>query len=204
MIEIDKAINHLKKDRILREVILKHPKPDFKRKKDYFVSLTRAIIYQQISGKAGDSISKKFKELFPNKIPTPEKVLILKDFEFKKTGISPQKMKYLRDLSEKFLDGTVNPKLFEKMSDEQIREHLISVKGIGRWTADMFLMFTLVREDVLPTGDLGIQKGFQRLFKLKKLPNVRKMEKMSENWKPYRTLASWYLWRVVDGGENDW
>lgn len=202
--EVEKAIKHLKKDKLLSKVISKSQKPGFKRGSDYFNALVRSIIYQQISGKAAENISKRFKTLFKDGIPNAKNILKLKDVDFKKAGISPQKMKYLRDLSLKFIDGTLDSSLFHKMSDEEIRLHLISVKGIGRWTADMFLMFTLCRQDVLPTGDLGIQKGMQKLFKLKKLPDSRKMEKLAKDWSPYRTVASWYLWRVVDEGESQW
>lgn len=202
--ELDKSLKHLKKDKNISKVIRKSPIPNFKEGKDHFNALVRSIIYQQISGKAADSISKRFNALFKNNTPTPKDLLSLRDSDFKKSGISPQKMKYLRDLATKFLDGVIDPKLFNKMSDEEIRQHLVSVKGVGRWTADMFLMFTLNRMDVLPTGDLGIQKGFQKLFKLKKLPDGRKMEKLAKDWSPYRTVASWYLWRVVDEGESNW
>ena len=202
---IKKALFQLKKDKFLAKIIKKSPKPVFKKSTDYFQSLVRSIIYQQLSGQAAGTILRRFKSLFRSGL-TPQKVLKLKDKDFKSVGISSQKMNYLRDLSLKFLDGTINPKLFKEMTDEAIRTHLISVKGIGRWTADMFLMFTLCRTDVLPTGDLGIQKGFARLFNLKKLPNTERMEKIAENWRPYRTIASWFLWRVVDGDteDSDW
>ena len=133
--------------------------------KNAFVSLARSIIYQQISGKAAASIEKKFLALFKGKkFPKPEDVLKLSDTQFQGSGISPQKRTYLRDLANKFLDKTISPKKFPKMSDEEIREHLIAVKGIGRWTADMFLIFALTRQTVLPVGDLAIRKGFQKAF----------------------------------------
>ena len=110
-------------------------------------------------------------------------------------------MVYLRDLAKRFLDGTIDPSNFKNMTDEEIRQHLLVVKGIGRWTTDMFLMFTLYRPDVLPTGDLGIQKGFQKLFKLKSLPDAKTMERLSKKWSPHRTVACWYLWELVDVGD---
>ena len=111
---------------------------------------------------------------------------------------------YLKDLALKFLNGTVSPANFHQMTDEAIRKHLIAVKGIGRWTADMFLMFVLHRPDVLPTGDLGIKKSFQKIFNIKKLPNIKKMEKLAEDWRPYRTVASWYLWKAIDTSDTNW
>ena len=203
---IKKALSHLKKDKLLEKIISKSPKPNFKKGKGYFEALIQSIIYQQISGKAAATIEQRFKSLFKDKKPTPEKVLKLKDSRFKSAGISPQKMKYIKDLSLKFSDGTIKHSDFEQMSDEDIRMHLISVKGIGHWTIDMFLMFTLNRLDVLPTGDLGIQKGFANIFNLKKLPDAKKMEKLGNLWRPYRTIASWYLWRIADKekGEFNW
>jgi 3-methyladenine DNA glycosylase/8-oxoguanine DNA glycosylase len=195
--EINKAISHLKKDKVWTNTIKNFPLPGYKPGSDYFAALVRSIIYQQISGKAAESIQLRFKALFKKKMDA-EGVLKLKDKQFKTAGISPQKMKYLRDLALKFKDGTINPSNFNIMTDEEIREHLIAVKGIGRWTADMFLMFTLNRPDVLPTGDLAIQKGFKNIFKMRTIPSVAKMEKLAKSWAPYRTIASHYLWRASE------
>jgi DNA-3-methyladenine glycosylase II len=170
-----------------------------------FASLARSIIYQQLSGKAAASIEKKFLGLFKTTFPKPEDVLKLSDVQFQSAGISAQKRGYLRDLALKFLDGTIEPKKFSKMSDEDIREHLIRVKGIGRWTADMFLMFALNRLDVLPLGDLGIKKGFQKAFKLRSLPDERKMLKLAEQYAGERTQLSLYLWHILDNaGDTTW
>jgi len=198
---IKTALLHLKKDKGLRSVIKKHGAPVFT-KREAFPALVSAIIYQQLSGKAAGTIHRRFLALYkPKKHPKPEDVLKTRATKFASVGISRQKREYLKDLSRKFLDGTILPKQFPKMTDEEIREHLIRVKGIGVWTADMFLMFTLHRPDVLPTGDLGIQKGFQKLFGLKKMPTPQKMERLAESWRPHRTIASWYLWRITD---TDW
>ncbi len=202
--DIKKALLHLKKDKVLKNIINKSPNPDFKQGKDYFLALVRSIIYQQLSGKAAGTIAGRFYNLFKNKKPNSKDLLKLKDVDFKKVGISGQKMSYLRDLANKFEKGEIDSKKINKMEDEEVREHLIAVKGIGRWTADMFLMFTLARPNVLPTGDLGIQKGFMKAYGMKKLPDENKMLKLGENWKPYRTVASWYLWRVVDDKNTDW
>lgn len=195
---IEKALKHLRKDENLAKIIKEFPKPVLSVGNDYFKSLTRSIIYQQLSGLAAGSIERKFLALFGKKKLSPKLVLALSDTQFKSAGVSSQKMKYLRDLSEKYLDGTVDPKHFHTMSDEEIRNHLVKVKGIGVWTADMFLIFTLNRLNVLPTGDLGIQKGFKIVYKMKKLPDAKKMLKLSKDWEPFRTVASLYLWKVAD------
>lgn len=207
---ITRAISHLKKDTGFKKIIETYPKPTFKNRNagqyDVFIALMRSIIYQQLSGKAAGTIFTRFGSLFKDNIPTPHKVRKLRDEDFKKVGVSGQKMKYIKDLAEKFLDGTIVPATFSRMSDEEIREHLTVVKGIGKWTADMFLMFTLKRPDVLPVGDLGIQKGFKKFFNLRTLPTGEKMEKLSKQWRPYRTVACMYLWRTLDGDTdtNDW
>ncbi len=201
---LDAAHKHLKKDACMRAAIRTHKLDVFRRSKDPFESLVKSIIFQQLSGKAATTILNRFIALFPKgKFPSPEQVLKLKDIQFRSAGVSTQKMSYLRDLAKRFLDGTIVPKKFPKMTDEEIREHLIVVKGIGRWTADMFLMFTLYRPNVLPTGDLGIQKGFQKTFGLKSLPNPEKMEKLAKEWAPYRTVASYYLWRIADADKEE-
>ena len=189
----------------------------FRRKhtKDAFQALCESIIYQQLSGKAAGTILKRFVALFPNTkpaspktssrggVPTPEQVLKIKTEKLRTAGLSGQKASYLKDLARKFKDGTINPKLFRKMSDQEIIDHVVAVKGIGEWTAHMFLMFTLGRPDVLPVGDLGIQKGFQKLFKLRAKPKPAHMERLARNWAGHRTLASMYLWRYVDVEASD-
>ena len=173
--------------------------------KNAFASLARSIIYQQLSGKAAASIEKKFLGLFKGKFPKPQEVLELTDAQFQSAGVSAQKRGYLRDLAAKFLDGTIVPRKFPKMTDEEIREHLIAVKGIGRWTADMFLMFALNRPNVLPLGDLGIKKGFQKAFKLRTLPDEKKMLKLAADYEGDHTQLSLYLWHMLDNsGDNAW
>ena len=201
----EESLAYLKTQKRLENIELRERKPPFKRSQDPFESLIRSIIFQQLSGKAAGTILARFVALFPNehatpegRFPTPQEVVKLSDAKFKKAGISPQKMSYLRDLAKRFLDGTIDPSNFKSMSDEEIRQHLLVVKGIGRWTTDMFLMFTLYRPDVLPTGDLGIQKGFQKLYKLKSLPDAATMARLSKKWAPHRTVACWYLWELVD------
>lgn len=201
---IAEALYHLKKDPHLKGLIARYPEPEFDRGQKgltAFQALLRAIVFQQLSGKAARTILDRFLAQFPKgRFPTPEEVQKLPDSAFRTAGISSQKMSYVKDLAEKFLDGTVNPKRFAKMSDEEIKAHVVAVKGVGPWTGDMFLMFTLGRPDVLPTGDLGIQKAMQKLFRLKALPTPEKMIELAEAWRPYRTVACWYLWRFADEG----
>lgn len=167
-----------------------------------FQALCESIIYQQLSGKAAGTILNRFVALFPNKkFPSPKQVLKIKVEKLRAAGLSGQKASYLKDLAQKFKDGTINPALFKRMDDQEIIEHVVRVKGIGEWTAQMFLMFTLHRPDVLPTGDLGIQKGFQRLFKLRAKPSPHQMEKLARPWAGHRTLACMYLWRLMDEDE---
>jgi DNA-3-methyladenine glycosylase II len=164
-----------------------------------FQSLAEAVIYQQLSGKAAATILKRFVALFPGKkFPAPDDVLDIELDKLRAAGVSAQKVGYLKDLALKFMDGTIDPRLFRRMSDQEIIEHVTAVKGIGAWTAHMFLMFTLRRPDVLPTGDLGIQKAFQRMFDLEKKPDPAQMEKLAECWAGHRTLACMYLWRLMD------
>lgn len=167
--------------------------------KNPFLSLSSSIIYQQISTKAGDSIYKKFGSLFKGRKPSPKIFLEFSISDLKSAGISPQKAGYLKDLAEKFLDRTIKHRSFHKMSDEEVIENLIKVKGIGRWTADMFLIFALNRKDVLPVGDLGTKKGFQKVFKLKKLPEASQMEKLAKPHRGERTKLTLYLWQILDG-----
>lgn len=201
-LNLKKSLAHLKRDKRLASVIKKHKlgKDTWDRRpSEAFESLVRSIIYQQISGKAAQSILNKFKELFKGKnFPKPEGVLKISEGKLRSAGLSGQKVSYIIDLARKFKEGIINPKNFHLLSDEEIIEHLVQVKGIGRWTAHMFLMFTLKRPDVLPTGDLGVQKGFRKLFKLKKLPSPSDMEKLARKWEGHRTVASLYLWRIVD------
>ena len=195
------SIQHLSADKHLGAFIRGYGPLQFRRDHtgEPFQALCESIIYQQISGGAAASILAKFKTLWPKKkFPTPDDILKIPLLKLRSAGISPQKASYLKDLGAKFKDGTINPKLFHRMSDEEIISHVTAVKGVGRWTAQMFLMFTLGRSDVLPTGDLGIQKAFQKVFKLRNMPPSEKMEKLSSCWAGHRTVACFYLWRMLD------
>ncbi len=198
---LERSVKYLARDPHLGAFIKRHGAISHRRAhaKNVFQSLAEAIIYQQLSGKAADTICKRFITLFPGKsFPTPEDVLKISPTKMRTAGISQQKAGYLKDLALKCTDGTIVPRKFPRMSDSEIIEHVTAVKGIGEWTAHMFLMFTLGRPDVLPTGDLGIQKGFQKLFKLKKLPSPDHMTRLAKPWLGHRTVACFYLWRFLE------
>lgn len=195
------SISFLKKDKHLGAFVRTFGPLRFRREHtlEPFQALCESIIFQQLSGKAAGTILARFVALYPKKkFPTPDDVLQTQTEKMRSVGLSGQKSGYLKDLAAKFKDGTINPKLFPAMSDTEIIEHVVRVKGIGEWTAQMFLMFTLGRPDVLPTGDLGIQKAFQKLFKLRAKPSPQKMQKLAEGWVGHRTVACFYLWRTLD------
>ena len=135
------------------------------------------------------------------RFPSPEMVCAMPLGRMRTAGLSGQKASYIKDLAEKFTDGTIKHRSLHKMESADIVEHLTQVKGIGVWTVHMFLIFTLNRPDVLPTGDLGIRKGFQILYKLRDLPDHAQMEQLAKGWRAHASTASWYLWRVADGAK---
>jgi DNA-3-methyladenine glycosylase II len=189
----------LSRDRHFAELIKKYGVLRREKRKNPFQSLIRSIVYQQVSGRAAASILNRFLGLFDAKeFPTPEEVLKTPIKKLRSAGLSFQKVSYIRDLAGKFSDGTIKYKSFSRMSNEEIIEHLIRVKGIGVWTAHMFLMSTMGRPDILPTGDLGIRKGFQVVYSLKSLPDHAKMERLAKPWREHATCASWYLWQVAN------
>ncbi len=200
--DFSSSVRLLSKHPRFKKLITKHGRPDltdyFPKVGGVFGSITRSITYQQISGKAAGAIYARFAKLFPRKTPTPERLLKLSDAELRACGFSSQKIKYLRDAALKFADGTINPRRFPKMTSAEIIEHFVQIQGVGTWTAHMVLIFTLHRLDILPTGDLGIRKGFQKIYRLKSLPSHAEMEKLAEDWREHASVASWYLWRVVD------
>jgi DNA-3-methyladenine glycosylase II len=169
-------------------------------RRDPFVSLAEAIVYQQLSGKAAGTIWKRLERLVPGRRLTPRALLALDASSLRAAGLSRQKAAYLRDLAQRFRDGTLDARRLRRLGDDQVIEALTRVKGIGRWTAEMFLIFCLKRPDVWPVDDLGILKGLQRLHRMKRLPAKHRAQALGERWRPYRTIATWYLWRGVDGG----
>ena len=165
---------------------------------DPFIAIVEAIIWQQLSGKAARTIYERFLKVFPNGRPTPATILATSDDAMRAAGLSRGKIAYLRDLSTKVLDGTVHLESLETMTNDDVVAAMTRVKGIGQWSAEMFLMFRLQRADVLPVGDLGIVKAIQRHYRLRKTPTPDRMLKIAESWRPYRSVASWYLWASLD------
>ena len=195
------ALRHLSHaDKRIEKLIDKFGPPNFNLMNNYYESLIRSIVYQQLSGKAASIIYERFLDLFVFDIyPEPKDILAVSIETLRSSGLSYQKVNYIRDLSEKWQDGTMNLTDIDSMTDEEISSELIKVKGIGQWTADMFLMFTLGRPDVFPFGDLGIQKGVMNITNMNRLPTQKEMERKTKKWQPYRTVAAWYLWKLVDG-----
>ncbi len=194
------SLKVLKKDPFLAPLIKLYGEPDMRwgERTVVFESLLRSIIYQQLSGRAAGAIHARVLALFPKNKPTPELLLKIRAPRLRKAGLSAQKVDYVRDLAHKCLDGTIDEKKLPKMSSAEIIEHLTAVHGVGEWTAHMVLIFTLHRPDILPIGDLGIRKGFQTVYKLKKLPGKKEMQKLASEWSAHASIASWYLWRVAD------
>ncbi|MDC0881358.1 DNA-3-methyladenine glycosylase [Candidatus Marinimicrobia bacterium] len=168
--------------------------------KNYFWSLCRSVIYQQISGKAAKKISDRYLSLFDQDVKmTPADVLEIDIEKIYKVGISRQKSSYIKNIADAFSNNIINEKKISELDDQEIIKQLTNIKGVGRWTAEMFLIFTLRRTDVFPVTDLGVQKGFQIFYSLDKLPTIEMMNQKSESWRPYRTIMSLYLWYAVEG-----
>lgn len=164
-----------------------------------FQAIVEAIVWQQLSGKAAATIFGRFLGLFPDgRFPTPEQVAVKSDEDLRAIGFSRQKIGYLRDLCGKMKAGELSFERLDEMADEDVIDTLTTVKGIGRWTAEMVLMFKLQRPDVLPVDDLGIVKAIRALYRLRKDPDPERIRRIGENWRPYRSVASWYLWQSRD------
>jgi DNA-3-methyladenine glycosylase II len=193
-----KAINHLKKSDPVMAAIIEQVGPcRMEFGEPTFHSLAEAILYQQLNGKAAVTIFNRFTDLAGDPL-TPAGILKLTDTQMRGVGLSKQKTSYLRDLSEKTKAGLVEFERLPELSEEEVIEHLTQVKGIGVWTAHMFLMFTLRRPDILPTGDYGVQAAIKKHYKKRKWPKPDVMEKIAKPWAPYRSIACWYLWKSLD------
>lgn len=193
-----KALNHLKKsDPVLRAIIERVGPCRMAFDVPQFSSLAEAIVYQQLNGRAAVTIFERFVALAGDPL-TPDGILKLGDAELRKAGLSKQKSAYLKDLAAKTAAGLLDFARLPELTDEQVIEHLTQVKGIGEWTAHMFLMFSLRRPNVLPTGDYGVQVAMKKHYRKRKLPKPKDMEKIARNWAPYRSVACWYMWRSLD------
>jgi len=164
----------------------------------HFDALIRSIVYQQLSGKAAATIHGRVRAMFNSETPLPPQVAAADHDALRKAGLSNQKAKYVRNLAEHSLNGSLPVETLHELADQEIIDALTQVKGIGRWSAQMFLMFRLGRPDVLPDLDLGVQKGIQRAYRMRKLPTPAKVLETGAKWAPYRTIGSWYMWRVLE------
>jgi DNA-3-methyladenine glycosylase II len=193
-----RAVIHLKKsDPVLRAIIDRVGPCRMEFGPAEFCSLAEAIVYQQLNGKAAVTIFKRFAALAGEPL-TPQGILKLNDAQFRSVGLSKQKSAYLKDLAAKTASGLLDFSCLPKLSDEEVIQHLTQVKGIGVWTAHMFLIFSLRRPNVLPTGDYGVQVAVKKHYKKRKLPKPKDMEKIARAWEPYRSVACWYMWRSLD------
>jgi DNA-3-methyladenine glycosylase II len=165
-----------------------------------FAALARSIVYQQLSGAAASTILRRVTALFaPRRFPAPRDLLAMPEARLRAAGLSTAKTAALRDLAQRTLDGTVPPlAVVRRFDDEEIVERLTQVRGIGRWTVEMLLIFRLGRPDVLPLGDLGVRKGFARTYRKRGMPSPAAIERHAERWRPYRSVASWYMWRALE------
>ncbi|PYT55563.1 MAG: DNA-3-methyladenine glycosylase 2 family protein [Acidobacteria bacterium] len=193
-----KAVLYLSQsDPVLRAIIARVGPFRMEYGEPEFHSLAEAIIYQQLNGKAAVTIFKRFAALAGEPL-TPEGILKLSEEQLRSVGLSKQKSSYLRDLAAKTHEGKLDFGRLPKLSDDEVIEHLTQVKGIGVWTAHMFLMFALRRPNVLPTGDFGVRMAMKKYYKKRKLPKPAQMEKIAKAWEPYRSVACWYLWKSLD------
>lgn len=192
----EKARKFLAKDTKLRKIIEKSGTLRLNKRKDYFNILVLSIANQQLSGKAAMTIYNRLKKLCKGRV-TPKRIYKLDSRQIRKAGFSRMKISFMKDLSRKFLDGHISPHKFHLQSNKEVLEELVKIRGIGRWTAEMFLMFSLAREDVFPADDLGIKKAISKLYGTKDI-SQKNLDKFAERWRPYRSYASLYLWKSID------
>jgi DNA-3-methyladenine glycosylase II len=167
--------------------------------KDAFVALCMSIASQQLSVKAAATIFRRFEDRFPpDRRPTPDRVMTLTEDEIRACGFSRPKVSFIKDLAARVLDGRLDLKSLKKHPDDEVMRQLVAVKGIGRWTAEIFLMFRLGRPDILPADDLGLMNAVQRAYRLRKRPDAKQLREMGEAWSPHRSVASWYLWQSLN------
>lgn len=200
-----KALAYLKKDKKLKDVIEKYDFPNWEKESDLFKDLIESIINQQLSGKVAATIFGRFKKLFTHsvtsgqdtKFPSPKQILKIPDEKIRECGISYPKIKYIKGLCQAVVDKTLDINNLSNLKDEKVIIELTKIKGIGRWTAEMILIFSLKRADIFSVGDLGLRTAVSRLYKVDREDKI-KIEKISKKWSPHRSLASWYLWRSLE------
>ena len=189
-----------RRDPVMRDLMRAHGPCGLDRVQhaDPFRALVHAIVSQQLSTKAARTICARVDALFDGGMPTPAGVGAISDEQLRACGLSSQKLRYIRDLGTRVLDGSLPLDHIETLTDDEVVAALTAVKGIGRWTAEMFLIFRLHRPDVLPVGDLGIINAVRRAYRLRKAPTPARLTTIGEPWRPYRSIACWYLWASLD------
>jgi DNA-3-methyladenine glycosylase II len=198
-----KAVDHLtKSDVILASIIARVGPCKMTYRDPSFEMLARAIVFQQLSTKAATTIYGRLEEVAGGRL-TPESIQNLSVGEMRRAGLSRQKLGYIRDLAEHALSGKVDFARLPAMGDEEVIEALTDIKGVGVWTAHMFLIFSLRRPNVLPVGDLGVRMAIQRAYKKRKLPTPKQIEQIAKGWHPYCSYAAWYLWRSLEGAKKE-
>jgi len=198
------ALRHLAAaDPKLAPLIERHGPPTYEPTRDPVLSLARAIVSQQLSGAAAATIWGRVLALYPRRrLPPPREILATPDGELRAAGMSGAKAAALKDLARHVVERRLVPSRLPAATDEEVAAMLLPVRGIGPWSVDMFLMFALARPDVLPVGDLGVRKGMQRHFRLRKLPEPDRMQALAAPWRPYRSVGSWYMWRLIESIES--
>jgi len=194
-----KALNHLRKvDPIIGAIIERVGPFEMQYRDPIFETLVRSIVYQQLNGKAALTIFTRLKDAAKSEPLTPESLLKLTPVRMRKLGLSQQKLTYIRELSRLTRDGEIDFERCQTLEDAHVIEHLTRVKGIGEWTAHMFLIFALRRTDILPTGDLGVRAAMKKAYRMRDLPKPKRMLQVAKPWHPHCTVACWYLWRSLD------
>ena len=197
-----RGVRYLKRrDSVLARIIGATGPIRFELDDDHYEAIVGSIVFQQLAGSAARAILNRFKGLYGGRLPSPSEYLSTDMDRLRKVGLSPQKISYIRDLAERLMDGRLDLERLEGLSDEEAMRELDAVRGIGRWTAEMFLIFKLGRTDVLPVDDLGLRKAAKRAYRLRKLPSRERFERLAMNWHPYSSISTLYLWRSTEKPE---
>jgi len=187
-----------RRDPVLGAVIRRVGPCEMRARGDPYRSLLRSVVYQQLAGAAAAAIAGRLRRHFGGRYPRPEVLLAARDADLRSAGLSRQKIATLQAVAAAFADGTLSNRGLRRMGDDEVVEAVTRIKGIGEWTAHMILMFSLGSPDVLPVGDYGVRKGAQQLYGLPALPRRAELEALGERWRPYRSVAAWYLWRSAE------
>jgi len=197
-----KGVRYLKRsDSILARIIDRVGPVKFELDDDHYEAVVGSIIFQQLAGSAARAILNRFKQLYGGRVPSPREYLSTDVEKLRGSGLSPQKISYIKDLAERLENGTLDLKRLETLPDEEALNELDNVRGIGRWTAEMFLIFKLGRTDVLPVDDLGLRKAAQKAYRLRTLPKRDRFEQLAEKWHPYSSISTFYLWKSIEKPE---